>query len=137
LFGTIGFVATLSSIFGPVWPTTPLFSPGAPSFGHPLDVPFTVSNTSTLFDVYALKINCTIVNVIVSTNRFDGNTVSFSAVHILRAGEKRPYTCPFHPSFSVAEPWGSPENKVLEATIQFNIEYSIVWGLVDMSARAG
>lgn len=139
-----GLVASISGIFGPVWPTTPMFSPGVPSFAHPLDIPFTVTNNSFIFDVYALKIECLIIDVRVSDKRgaiarLDGNTVKFPAVHKLGAGEKRSYTCPFQPTMGtlLAEMWGSPDNKVLKAIIQFNIEYRIFFLVfMDLSASS-
>jgi hypothetical protein len=54
----LGLVATFVSLWGPLWPTAPLFSPGMPSSGSPFDVPFTVTNRSVIFFIRNLIIHC-------------------------------------------------------------------------------
>jgi hypothetical protein len=107
-------------------------------------MPFTVTNNSAVFDVYGLRIECSIIDVRVSDKRgaigqFDDSTVKFPTIHNLGAGENRSYTCPFQPTMGMllAELWGSSENKVVKATIQFNVEYRIFWGLTGMSGSSG
>jgi hypothetical protein len=52
----LGIVKTV----GPVWPTAPSFSPGLPSFGAAIDIPFTIENRSALFPIKNLEITCVV-----------------------------------------------------------------------------
>jgi hypothetical protein len=61
---TIGLVAAIVAIQGgPFWPTRPTFAPTYSSQENPLSVPFTVTNSSTLFGLDNLAIQCVLVSV--------------------------------------------------------------------------
>jgi hypothetical protein len=51
-------VVAIYTFWGPPWPTEPSFDPGFPSFGLPLDVPFSVANKSAIFPISDLTILC-------------------------------------------------------------------------------
>lgn len=100
----IGIVGSIVGIFGPIWPTRPAFSPGYPSFGQPLDVPFSVSNESVIFGIRSLKIRCALLDVKISRSGVGDadlelhNTISVDAEvsQDMRPRETRSYTCPFY-----------------------------------------
>ncbi|WP_205680485.1 hypothetical protein [Bradyrhizobium sp. LVM 105] len=59
-------IATLATVLGhiigigPLWPTSPSFTPGPPSYGAAMDIPFTIENNSALFGISNLTITCVI-----------------------------------------------------------------------------
>jgi hypothetical protein len=52
----LAVVVAIYTFWGPPWPTEPSFDPGFPSFGLPLDVPFSVANKSAIFPISDLTI---------------------------------------------------------------------------------
>ena|GEM_PF-4860984 len=128
---SIGVISGLSDILGgPLWPTPPTFSPGLPSSGSPLAVPFDVTNKSSLFDIQNLKIDCGLIGriendvggVIVFGKGDRPAFITISdAFNWLPAGATRSYTCPF------AAPWmingmTHPKIQFLQMTLRSNFD---------------
>lgn len=139
----IGLVSGMMSIWGPIWPTEPAFSPGEPSFGQPLDIPFSVTNTSALFNIGNLKIGCVLIDVRISDQSganayIEGTTVSVDAISSLTPRETRSYTCPFQTTlYPHLRPFGvSSEHKVIYARIVFDSQYDRIYGLLEATARS-
>jgi len=127
IFGTsIALFGLFYGIFGPPWPTTPEFSPGLPSSGSPLDVPFIVTNHSALFKVIGLSISCRmnsghtlhgkVFNGVTTISASDGNT--------LRPAETRSYTCQFNRVITTTK-----GDHFVRAELQFLTEYDSPWPL--------
>ena len=115
----------------------PVFSPGNPSFAQPLDVPFSVTNTSVLFTIYDLEISCVLIDVRITEQSgrnfyFDGTTVGINTVSNLNPQDTRTYTCPLQTTlenFPAPFPISS-EHKVFKARIGFDSKYSIMQGFI-------
>jgi hypothetical protein len=126
LVALFGLVGTAYGIWGPVWPTEPVFVPGPLSFGSSFAVPFVVSNKSVLFDLKAFSITCRVdakwVNLAGKT-LLDLGDAEFvlKNVNLLGAGATGSYTCPFGHALI----W-IPNSK-LEAQLTFLSEYERPW----------
>ena len=70
LVGLVSLLAAIDQLLGPPWPTRPVFSPGLPSTGSPLDIPFSVTNRSIIFPIHHLIVWCQIV---VLKTKFDNS----------------------------------------------------------------
>lgn len=138
-----GLFSGAVGIWGPIWPTEPSFSLGNPSFGQPLAVPFSVTNTSALFNIFDVTVDCVLIEVITSDN--GGGNVIFNSTAIytnvassIKPQETRSYTCAFHPTFDkLSLFFGIPsQHKVIKARIGFESKYRIIFGLIEASARS-
>jgi hypothetical protein len=132
----VGLIGGAYTMWGPPWPTEPSFVPGAPSFGSPLDVPFTVTNKSSVFSIKNLHISCHGYEIKVVPPNFgspapgggtlggraiEGFTFSVPGNADLMPGETRPYTCVFNSVMrGVSNQTGY---RIVEADIAFVSEY--------------
>jgi hypothetical protein len=132
----VGLIGGAYTMWGPPWPTEPGLVPGAPSFGSPLDVPFTVTNKSSVFSIKNLHISCHGYEIKVVPPNFgspapgggtlggwaiEGFTFSVPGNADLMPGETRPYTCVFNSVMrGVSNQTGY---RIVEADIAFVSEY--------------
>ena len=122
----LGIVGGVYGIWGPFWPTEPSFAPASPSSGVPLDVPFTVTNNSSLFPITDLEIECHLISVRILPHNNIGETILRTrSVNRLSPRENRSYTCPFSQSIGGN---AIDYTKMVEATIQFVSIYDSSWG---------
>jgi hypothetical protein len=120
----VGLLASLDALWGPVWPTTPLFSPGYPSFGSPFSIPFSVTNRSEIFTIHNIDIHCGIKRITTSTN---GDFSDFSAKlstinNSILFGSTNTYICPFDIMFK-----SPPGSKIIYAKSTIWGTYSSPW----------
>ena len=117
--GVLGIVASVAGFWGPFWPTAPTFSPGFPSAGLPLEIPFNVTNSSVLFPIEGLKIACWAEQL--KTDRgtlFTQNVFHSGISESLQPAETRSYACRFHEVIGLRKGEG-----IVEAEIKFLAEY--------------
>jgi hypothetical protein len=113
----LGVLAGIDQVFGPPWPTAPIFDPGTPSFSSPLSVPFYVKNGSILFPVTNLTIICHIIHVDTSDKgTLDNINIFVAARRTLAAPETKRYICPIKVSYSSGL-------RITSAKIQFISSY--------------
>jgi hypothetical protein len=130
----LAVLAFVYGIWGPPWPTEPIFAPGAPSFGSPFAVPFNITNKSALFDMNNLSISCGLASRIQGEPP-TGGTVGFGqpgkpifgsiagASSRLKAGETRSYTC----AAAALRIDVGPNPKILFAEMTFESQYDSPW----------
>jgi hypothetical protein len=127
-FGVVlGLAASIDELWGPFWPTEPIFSPGYPSNSFPFDVPFTVSNKSLIFPINDMMITCVADNVkitsfgktIIEFNNTDTNVLVGN--HI-KANDSSSYTCPLFKLLTI-----KPDPILKYAKIEFLSEYDSPW----------
>jgi len=97
----------------------PSFSPGAPSYALPLDVPFAVSNKSGWVPIKNLQLTCIIVSMTtIHDNQFSNMELSIiGADNKIAPGGSESYTCPFSRSIS------DQNDQIVAATIRFESKY--------------
>lgn len=118
----VGQTANVLGIWGPPWPTEPVFSPGAPSAGSPFDVPFLVTNKSAFFPIKELSINCRLIFVETAhNNRIFNSAVAVHAANLIEPMQMRPYTCPFNRMINFEN------DQITAAQIEFRSEYKSPW----------
>jgi hypothetical protein len=129
----LAILAFVNAVWGPPWPKEPSFSPGSPSFSSALDVPFIVTNKSSLFDLSNLTIECRLLNfraegrdgsVIAGGN----SSIAARGVNpILRHLSSGPFVCPLRGLMGAGR--ADAADRVVKARIQFISEYDgLVWG---------
>lgn len=124
IFGSpVALLSLIYAIAGPPWPTEPIFSPGFPSSGFPLDAPFIVTNKSVLFRISNLGIKCHLISARMDNINVTNVVVSTNIKNRLNVHETRPYTCPFRSFFPIANING----RFSEAEINFTSEYDSPW----------
>ena len=101
---SFGIVASIYGMWGPPWPTEPVFSPGPPSFGAAFDVPFRVENKSAFFWLSGLKLMCKVEGDIpdqpsVTGIVFGPNFVTASGKNVIGPSTSVPYICPLRSAF--------------------------------------
>lgn len=117
-----GIVASIYGVWGPIWPTVPVFSPIVPSFGSPYDIPFSVSNKSILFPVKNLQIMCHLPFFNDSRqNRWTDTRVWATAANHLPPSTTQSYVCPFSRNIDLG---GA---QIVDASIDFQMEYDSPW----------
>jgi hypothetical protein len=122
----VSFIAVIADIWGPIWPTDPIFSPGVPSFGSPLSVPFSVENKSIIFPIKNLSLYCGLIFVRTAHNAgvAELSVTVQTEPNELRAPQSRPYTCPFDQKFRLEE-----GDRITYAQIKFIARYDgPFWG---------
>lgn len=122
----IGLVASIAGIWGPVWPTDPVFSPNAPSFASPLDVSFVIQNKSILFTVNNPKLSCRIFSFHTEDNRvnIDGGGLRVQVTDAPSATKIKPegfasYVCPINQL-------KFPGTTIKDAKLSFIVEYDSI-----------
>ncbi len=120
----LSIAANVVEIWGPPWPTKPTFSPGFPSSGFPLDVPFIVTNKSGFFPIKNLRLECHVLKLITERNiLFEHISFGdFGGRGRLEPTEPRPYVCRFSQFIRI----GSNDH-ITAATIGFVSEYDTPW----------
>ena len=117
--GSIGFVASVNGLFGPFWPTVPVFSLGSPSSGSPFDIPFSIANNSILFPLTNFVVKCEVSDVTtMNNNKFDNVSFQILGTYRIEAAHARPYTCPFTRTFALGG------DKVLSAKLHILTGYN-------------
>ena len=140
----LGVIASIYGIWGPVWPTAPEFSPGAPSSSLALDVPFNVANKSSLFAIGNLTIKCHVIfaRLTVSHKILRNVTIGIEsrpydpkqplARNNIKPGGISSYVCPITggPIAGFGPTPEFPDDKLETATIEFFSEYDsrLPWG---------
>jgi hypothetical protein len=133
----LGVIASVYGIWGPIWPTAPEFSLGAPSFSLALDVPFNVANKSALFDIRNLIIKCHVIfaRLSVSHKFLQDVTIGIEgrpydpnnplARNNIKPGGVSSYVCPMigGPIAGFGPTPQFPEDKLGTARIEFLSEY--------------
>jgi hypothetical protein len=116
----VGLVSGIYGIWGPPWPTDPVFVPGVPSLGDAFNVPFSVVNKSALFPLRDLELSCSIHSVATShNNQYRRFSVEAGSREILRPLESRPYACLLNSLFV-----RSPDDTITAAEIEFVSDFS-------------
>jgi hypothetical protein len=120
---TMGAIASVYQLWGgPPWPTVPSFSPGLPSSGPPLDVPFLVTNKSVFFRLDNLKIHCLVRLIKTTTKIFANDDVFATGSNTIEPTQSRSYTCLFNQYLRL------PANeRIVVAQIEFSSEYDHAW----------
>jgi hypothetical protein len=120
-----GLAATIAALWGPIWPTAPVFLPGLPSSGEPFDIPFTVKNNSVLFPIKNLTLRCHVVFARTDRNNRDiDSTFAVNDRTLLDTNESRPFICPLT---RVLGNFGL----MIEGRIYFSAEYESPWPFSD------
>jgi hypothetical protein len=121
----LAVVAAVYTFWGPPWPMVPVFSPGFPSAGFALNVPFTITNRSALFPLKHMQILCGIYNVELSNKLIVQGfaiTASGSEGSTLEPLASASYTCAFTKAIGLPK-----EVSVIAATINFITKYDSRW----------
>lgn len=122
LITAAGLVLGVTNFLGPPWPTEPIFSPGAPSFGFPFDVPFSVSNKSSISWIRRAKFACRAEWWATNNSSF----VGAPAIQVTTSNETlapmsaAPYVCPM---------FIRPEEpaRITRANLKFEVQYDSRW----------
>ena len=142
---TAGFLVVLTGLlsgvygnWGPPWPTEPSFAPGVPASGSPLDVTFNGTNTSVLFPLPELFVNCELVCLRASDSR---PPLALGLRHVyvlargithLAPGQTMPFRCPLRGQFGLSRPGESDAdafNRITNAQIVLHSDYFNFWTL--------
>jgi len=115
-------VGIVYAVYGPIWPTVPVFLPGLPSYGSPFEVPFSITNKSVLFTIHNLTVDCDLIYVETSAHSSYSNfSVSMNIKHRLLPTRTDTYTCPFNTFFDT-------RGQTIEtAVISFTTVYDSPW----------
>jgi len=117
-----GLLGTVYGVVGPPWPTEPVFLRGPPSFGSPLNIPFSVTNKSGFVGIRNLKLECMAHWIKLSNGGSLKDTMlAAPTVSVLEPLQSRPYFCPFHVLVDVGDA------KLSEASITVIGEYDSPW----------
>lgn len=137
IVGAIVAVITFIRTVGPPWPTSPSFTPGAPSYGAAIDIPFTIENKSALFSINNLTIVCVVrVSFVGSPNgsppqlngvgvRASGLPASLaSSLKSMESGQMSSgsYRCPLRDT-KVAFAGQNAADQIKSAQVSFHTEY--------------
>jgi hypothetical protein len=130
----IGVIGSVYTVWGPSWPTIPIFSPGPPSYGAAFGVPFQVENKSALFGYFNLKISCKIEGMAKSqigtgTVGF-GENVTFAArgANNLSALSSGPFICPLRGYIKIGEKDAADLMQSAQITFLSEYDRSLWWG---------
>ena len=117
----VGALASIAAFIGPYWPTSPDISPGYPSTGSPMDVPFSLGNRSSVFAITGIKIMCYLDDIeITGNNHFSKFSIAVSGQeNIIEPNSSRPYICPFNQIFILPL-----DKQVINAKISLIISYN-------------
>ena len=125
----LGLGATVVALWGPFWPTAPIFSPGYPSNSSPFDVPFTVYNKSIIFPINDVTITCSVENVKFTVFSKEGSISEFNDIttkvlerNYIKANDSSSYTCPLFKIIII-----KPDPILKYAKIEFLSEYDSPW----------
>ena len=141
---TAGFLVLLTGLligvygnWGPPWPTEPSFAPGVPASGSPLDVTFNGTNTSVLFPVPGLFVNCEMVCLRASDSSWQPLKSGLRHVYVLAIGishlaprQTMPFRCPLRAQFGLSRPGESDSdafNRITNAQIILHSYYFNFW----------
>jgi len=141
---TAGFLVLLTGLligvygnWGPPWPTEPSFAPGVPASGSPLDVTFNGTNTSVLFPVPGLFVNCEMVCLRASDSSWQPLKSGLRHVYVLAIGishlaprQTMPFRCPLRAQFGLSRPGESDAgafNRIANAQIILHSYYFNFW----------
>jgi hypothetical protein len=118
-----GLTAVIN-VWGPPWPTEPVFAPGLPSAGSPLDVPFAVTNKSALFAITNLQITCIAVQIDTAPLNIRFKDIGFAVLDssALEVTNSSPHTCTFNRTVILA-----PNSRLSAAQIKFVSRYNFPW----------
>lgn len=138
-----GAIATFYQLTGgPPWPTPPSFAPGGTSYASQFDVPFVVTNPSSLFSISNLHISC---EVSFDAQGTDGGRIltdpeSFVSIQgeglnpELLSHSSATFTCPFR-GFAAVDGTDAGA-RLLRAKIYFIAEYNVAfWGTERMQSQ--
>jgi hypothetical protein len=96
LVSAIGIVAAIDGLFGPIWPTGPVFDLGYPVVYDPFTLAFTVTNPSIVFPIYDARIECVPQPVLTNKNwGFVGMGVVLQDHLYIGAPEQLQFSCPW------------------------------------------
>lgn len=119
----LSLAANIVQLWGPFWPTAPVFQPTAPAYGQPTNIAFSVENKSAVFDIKNMHIGCLIINSLTKNkNGVVQLNLEVEGKSIIEAGAIGFYKCPFNKIFNM------DGDALLEATISFNYEYDSIFG---------
>ena len=134
----IGLLIGVYANWGPPWPTAPSFAPGLPASGSPLDVTFNGTNTSVLFSVPDLFVNCEMVCLRASDSR---PPLALGLRHVyvlargtshLAPGQTMPFRCRLRAQFGLGRPGESDAdafNRITNAQIVLHGDNFNFWTL--------
>jgi hypothetical protein len=133
----IGLLSGVYGNWGPPWPTAPSFAPGVPASGSPLDVTFNGTNTSVLFPVPDLFVNCEMVCLRASDSSRQPLASGLRHVYVLARGtshlapgQTMPFRCPLRGQFGLSRPGESDAdafNRITNAQIVLHSDYFNFW----------
>jgi hypothetical protein len=141
---TAGFLVVLTGLligvygnWGPPWPTEPSFAPGVPASGSPLDVTFNGTNTSVLFPVADLWVECEMVCLRASDSLRQPlkSGLRHAYAHAwgtshLAPGQTIPFRCPLRLQFGLGRPGESDADafdSITNAQIILHSDYFNFW----------
>ena len=134
----IGLLIGVYANWGPPWPTEPSFAPGVPASGSPLDVTFSGTNTSVLFPLPELFVNCEMVCLRTSDSR---PPLALGLRHVyvlargithLAPGQTMPFRCPLRGQFGLGRTGESDADvagRITNAQIVLHSDYFNPWTL--------
>jgi hypothetical protein len=123
--------ANIVGIWGPFWPVEPIFSAGAPAFGFAFDIPFSVTNKSSVFPIRNLTVTCVVsgqakgsLGTIFSTKNASIHT---DVVSTLSPLETAIYSCPLRGAMRIDT--GDAADVIKSGTVKFRSKYDArIWG---------
>lgn len=112
----MGLVATIASIWGPIWPTYPDVRPAGSDPGSPFSLPFSITNRSIIFGHGAAKTTCIVIQM---------KTMEDATLTNVRLGIWLPKEIGPAESANVSCGIRVPPNDVISVEMEISLEYRV------------
>jgi len=116
------YVAKVLDFVGPIWPTVPEIRPNVVGANNPMDIPFSVTNKSVLFDIKKPVFHCVAVYIRMTRERYIFDSVARDHARTIPAGTTTQQTCAFQNVFIFGR---NPET--IAACIGISVSYEKRW----------
>jgi hypothetical protein len=94
VLGVVGLIASVDTMWGPIWPTGLDLEPSPPDFSQPFSSPMVVTNRSVVFPMVDVIFDCRMPKVEDRNgNTFDGAHTWTGKISIVKAGESTTFKC--------------------------------------------
>lgn len=93
----LSVASNIVTVWGPFWPTEPVFSPMYVSANSPFDIPIKVENRSKLFPIIGISMTCKAANILTLRKNRINSTFSYDVVreHEIPCDTVKTFICPF------------------------------------------
>ena len=99
----LSVTSNIVTLWGPFWPTEPVFSLSYPSSGSPFEIPFYITNRSVIFPIHDIELSCYLKHITTNNNNIINNSfvkIQPRIPQVLEPEASDPYKCPLNSAFT-------------------------------------